>query len=228
MSFGTKDRQYQPIVLPRNKRYGNNYWNARGPKVGYRDVILYSDLEFDHWLQTETDWRVSTYCEQPLEITYVCNEKRFTSIFDMWTLSKHGKITFIEVKYEAELNPKHSKYERTMRQIEAQREWCKQEGVHHEVRTEKQIRPNRFRNQNQLKILSTISNEKKPDHLEQILDKITVRTSISKLADELSSKFTSLEIQLACHWLYYEGKIDANLDMQIWSNEMEVWRNEQT
>ncbi|WP_165264034.1 hypothetical protein [Paenibacillus sp. M-152] len=55
-----------------------------------RNIELYSDLEFDHWLTVKTNQEVITYCEQPLKISYVLKGQLRTSIFDMWILNRDG------------------------------------------------------------------------------------------------------------------------------------------
>lgn len=192
-----------------------------------RDIVLYSDLEFDNWLHVECDYRVRAYCEQPCKIEFVLNEKRHYSIFDMWTTNICGKVLFIEVKYEKELHPQHRKYERTMRQIEAQETWCNHKGVNYEVRTEKQIRRSRFINQNQLKIVSSVTNHIKPLCVNEVLKQVTQKMSLADICSKLHGMAGHDEIHIACHWLIYEGQMEADLDNQIWGNHLEVWRNEQ-
>lgn len=192
-----------------------------------RDIILYSDLEFDHWLTVESDSNVLTYCEQPLEITYVINGKLHSSIFDMWILNKNGTELFIEVKYESELQPYHKNYERTKRQIEAQQLWCKKNGYKHEVRTEKMIRSGRFTIENKLKMISNIINQQKPQCMDKIKDSITGRRKLADICKELEGVINPYEVFLAAQWLCYEGTISGELYEKIWGNEMEVWKNEQ-
>ncbi|RCW40583.1 TnsA endonuclease N-terminal domain-containing protein [Paenibacillus prosopidis] len=194
----TYDAKYKPIVLPRNKKYGNNCWDAKGPKVGMRDIVLYSDLEFDHWLTIESDSNVLNYCEQPKKITYVLNGKLYSAIFDMWILYKDGTELFIEVKYEKELHHQHRKYERTKRQIEAQKEWCKQNSLRHEVRTEKSIRVGRHSIENKLKIISNVMNHKKPSCLSLITEQITTeRRKLSEISKQLKGNVDTYEMILA-------------------------------
>lgn len=220
-------QDYNPIKIPRNKKYGNNYWTTTGRKVGFRDVTLYSDLEFDHWLTVESDHNVHIYCEQPLEITYVFNGKRHTSIFDMWILYKSGEEAFVEVKYESEVNSKLKKHERTQRQILAQKQWCEQNGITYEVRTDKYIRSGRHRIENLLKVVSTTSVKNRPHYVDNIYTHINTE---KKTVFELQTKihqYSLYEIIAATLWLYYEGLIDANITDLIWNSNMEVWRLEQ-
>lgn len=188
---------------------------------------MYSDLEFDHWLSVESDPNVITYCEQPKEITYVINGKLHSSIFDMWVLYKDGTQRFIEVKYESELLNCHKKYERTNRQIEAQRLWCKENGYSHEVRTEKTIRLGKYTIENKLKMVSTVSNLRKPSDSAAIMKSLISRRKLVEICKELSGKVEPHVIFQAAQWLCYEGLLSADLNDHIWGNEMEVWINEQ-
>lgn len=158
-----------PITVPRNKRYGNNYWNSEGPKVEMREVILYSDLEFDHWLLVETNPLVEIYCEQHKEISFVIDGKLHTSIFDMWIKYTNGEEEYTEVKYENELVPTHPNYTRNMRQIQAQKEWCEQEGVAHKLMTDKIIRVHPIGLENRLKMLSAVKAQHSKEKTEDIL-----------------------------------------------------------
>lgn len=225
IKIANTNSKYHPIVIPRNKKYGNNYWIAKGNKVGSRDIILYSDLEFDHWLNVECDPAVKTYCEQPLKISYVLNGKVHTTIFDMWILNKDGNETFVEVKYEKELNPSGKNYGHIKRQIEAQKEWCKLNNFRHEIRTESIIRVGRYSIENRLKLMSNINNLKKPTYIIDVANCITTRRKkIEEIYSDLCDNLAIDKIILATQWLYYDGEIIADLDSFIWGKEMEVWR----
>lgn len=221
------DDKYRPIVIPRNKKYGNNYWISKGLKVGEREVTLYSDLEFDHWVSVETHPNVLTYCEQPLEIPYVTDGKLRTTIFDMWIRYKDGSEVFVEVKYEKELRSNDRKYERTKRQIEAQEQWCKTKGIRHEVRTEALIRAGRHTIENKVKMLSNVLNHPKPACLPIVEENITSqRTLVGELCIQLEGMVTPYDLLVSLQWLCYEGIIWAELDTTIWGNNMEVWKSE--
>lgn len=114
---------YTPLPMKRSSRYGNNYWEGKSLKLK-RNVHLFSDLEYDHWLLIETDPKVNSYCEQPLRIKQYIDGEWVESIFDMWIEWNDGSETFIEVKYSDELDPKHPNYQRVKRQTEA---FCRKE-----------------------------------------------------------------------------------------------------
>jgi len=214
---------YSPITVPRSAKYGNNYWNTNGPKVGMREVTLYSDLEFDHWVHIETDPDVITYCEQPAEIQFVTEDEILhTSILDMWIQYKSGRQVFREVKYSKELNTKDPRNARTHRQIEAQKKWCQQNGFHHEVVTEIDLRANRLELENRVTIVTFIRNFKnfQPEYnLESLL--CCSPKSLLSLSQQLNASFR--EIRNECIWLLYHGKIRANLEKRLLGTETEIW-----
>ncbi|MEC0107378.1 TnsA endonuclease N-terminal domain-containing protein [Paenibacillus taichungensis] len=216
--------KYQPIKVLRSKKYGNNYWTPRGNKVDKRIVELYSDLEYDHWLLVDADPEVITYCEQPLEISYVLNGQLRTSIFDMWILKKGGAEIFVEVKYKMELTSKLPKHARTQRQIEAQREWCRMNNKHYVVRTEEDVRKGRHSIENRTSLCMAVVNSKKPVYSNEVLYFIPFKgITIKEIVQELP-RLPVGEILLTLKWLLYEGKIKANMEDQLIGFEMEVWR----
>jgi hypothetical protein len=218
--------KYHPLTIPRSKKYGNNYWTPRGNKVGKRTIELHSDLEFDHWLTVETNPKVITYCEQPLQISYVLNGQLRTSIFDMWILNRDNSETFVEVKYEKELTSTHPKYDRTKRQIEAQQEWCRKNNKAYEVRTEKSIRSGRHSIENRISIATAVLNREKPACNSDVLACISGSSKkIKDIVQELSH-YPSEDVNLALKWLYYDGHLIGNLENQIWGNELEVRKHE--
>jgi hypothetical protein len=211
--------------MPRNKRYGNNYWNSDGPKVKMREVILYSDLEYDHWIFVETNPLIETYCEQPLEISYVLNGELHTTIFDMWIKYFCGKETFIEVKYSNEIEVNHPRNIRTQRQIQAQKQWCFENGFDHKIVTEKEIRVNHIELENRIKMLSFVRNNDKPKSVAMVLKMVCQKPITLNGLGELIGT-TYYETQSACLWLIYKGLIKANISQMILGNKTEVWIDE--
>ncbi|MGZ0041361.1 TnsA endonuclease N-terminal domain-containing protein [Paenibacillus ottowii] len=216
---------HTPNIVPRSSKYGNNYWSSLGPKVGMREVTLYSDLEFDHWVRVETSPGVETYCEQYPKISYVFNGELHTSIFDMWVQMKNGTVKCCEVKYESELNPENPRNSRTLKQIEAQKIWCDNNGILHEIVTDKDLRKNHLELENRLKIISVVKNNAQPKCTEEIIKILTSeRLSLKTLTEQSNIPFK--DIHDACIWLFYRGIIDVNIDECIISMQTVVRLNE--
>lgn len=216
---------HQPKVMPRSAKYGSNYWNTEGPKVDMREVILYSDLEFDNWVFVESDSNVETYCEQYPEISYVYEGALHTSVFDMWIRKHDGSKVYREVKYETELNENDPRNERTLRQIAAQRAYCIENNFTYEIVTEKMLRRSHQELENRLKIISFIKNNQKPIAADVVLSHINKKRRSLQTISELSSTPYAL-IHDSCIWLYYHGAIQINLDETIICKQSEVWLDE--
>ena len=130
---------YTPINIKRSSKYGNNYWEVYSPKVK-RNVRLFSDLEYENWILIETNPKIVSFCEQPLEIKDSIDGKSKKSIFDMWILYDDEREEFQEVKYQSELNDINS---RSSKQVAFQKEWCVRNGYDYAVKTDVEIRKNK-------------------------------------------------------------------------------------
>ena len=122
--------------MKRNDKFGCNYWEVFSPKLE-RIVRMFSDLEFDNYILTETNPKIQTFCEQPIKIKTLVDGKEVISVIDMWIKYHSGKEVFIEVKYQSDINPANPKSQRSIRQIKAQKKWCEGNGFDHIVMTEK-------------------------------------------------------------------------------------------
>ncbi|MGT2776215.1 TnsA endonuclease N-terminal domain-containing protein [Streptococcus hyovaginalis] len=113
------------------RAYGNNRYIVYSPKLN-RDLIVYSNLEYQCFLLLEFDSNVSFYCEQPdLNISYSINGNIRKSIVDFLKKDSAG-ITIIECKPSIELEKKE-----VIEQIHIQKEWAILQDFSHEVFTEK-------------------------------------------------------------------------------------------
>ncbi|KUP23755.1 hypothetical protein [Paenibacillus sp. DMB5] len=110
----------------------------------------------------------------------------------------------------------------TMRQIEAQKEWCWLNNVQHEVRTEKNIRTGPFTIENRIKILKSITNQEKPHFLQDVAECIDYEKISLKLLCNKLMKLSVYDVFLACYWLYYQGRLKADIDSAILNLDMEV------
>jgi hypothetical protein len=127
-----------PVWDRPQSRYGNNRWIAYSPRL-QRNIILYSDLEYDHWVLVEANTSIKSFCEQPRRIRVQLPSGLVTTIFDMWILWETDRQEYREVKYLHELL-RATPGSRTHRQIEAQKKWCELCKVDHTVITDELIR----------------------------------------------------------------------------------------
>jgi hypothetical protein len=111
-----------------------------------------------------------------------------------------------------------------MRQIEAQVHWCNHNGFSHEVRTEKTIRKGKHTIQNKLRMISNIQNLQRPIFCTVVSQLLETHKNIkvSELYTLLHGRVEKYDILVTLHWLYYEGKIKADLDETIWGDKLEV------
>nr|WP_162306298.1 TnsA endonuclease N-terminal domain-containing protein [Brevibacillus laterosporus] len=128
-----------PVITKRNAKYGSNYWYVYSPKLN-RMVHLFSNLEYDHWILIEANPQIITFCEQPKKVEWLIGEKLLHSIFDMWIERKDGSQSFIEIKYQIDLDPQNPRSERSLRQTHLQRKWCEENNYDYLIQTEKEIR----------------------------------------------------------------------------------------
>lgn len=206
-------KMYTPIKF-KNKKYGNNRWDTFSKKLG-RDVHLYSDLEYEHWILIEFDPNVLTFCEQPLKIKYFLDNKLIESIFDMWVKYLNGDEFFIEVKYLKELNPNYEKSDRAIRQTKIQKLWCEENNKNYKVVTENEIRKNPVLLSNANTIVSFIKNSPKPIETDyyHVLKEIQKHESILLSELEKNINLSIHRVREAVYWLIYNKEISSNIDL---------------
>lgn len=216
---------YTPVPIKRSTRYGNNYWEAYSPKIG-RNVRLFSDLEYDHWVLVETDHRIQSFCEQPLKIGMSYEGKMVHSIFDMWILYKDGEQRFVEVKYSKELDPANQRSQRALQQTAVQRAWCQEHQYIHTARTELDIRSNSILLANRKYLLGYIKNRGTSIETDQFQILSHIKGEKTTIADiESSVQLHPTRIREAIFWLIYHGRVNADLDTQLICTLTEVWRS---
>jgi hypothetical protein len=217
---------YYPLNVKRSTHYGNNYWEAFSPKLN-RNVRLFSDLEYDHWVLVETNTKIISFCEQPLSIQSIVNNKSVNSIIDMWVLYSNGKESFIEVKYSSELDPSNPKSIRSIRQTTAQRIWCEERNFNYQIITEKDIRSNHNYLDNMRTILPYLRTRTSPIETDKAKIIKKIRDTSITIAEIESSipEIPSSRLRETLYHLIYEGIIMANVDKIPLSRNTEVWIN---
>ncbi len=202
-----------PVYSGPQTRYGNNRWEVYSSKLK-RNITLYSNLEYDHWVLIEFNSEVLFFCEQPLKIKIKLPTRTVTSIFDMWIQWKSGLEEFREIKFEEELKD-FGTNSRINWQIQAQQKWCELNNKKYSVITEKYIRSNSVYLSNLKIILRHIDgeNSKQKDLIiERILRLLSDQKELS--IGKIEKTFSDLEsftVRTALFELLYNGKLICDL-----------------
>lgn len=173
---------------------------------------------------------VERFCEQPLKIDIIQENKLQHAIFDMWVLYRNGKDELQEVKYTSELTGSSSEAIRSQEQIRREELWCNDNNIDFIVRTEKTIPQGRFflNNANIIaaRLRRYISTEDKfyNPRIIELLKKYE-RVTIEDLITNRLLPFNS-EMDHICY-MYEKGLINMDIGNQPLGRKMEVflWQN---
>ena len=132
-----------PIKMARSTHYGNNYYVVYSSKVK-RLCHFYSNLEYYNFLSLEINPNIDTFCEQPLKIQILQDNKLTYAIFDMWVKYHDGREELQEIKYESELHGNGPNSIRSKEQIRKEQQWCELNNIDFVIRTDKTIPLGRF------------------------------------------------------------------------------------
>lgn len=212
---------YKPVWKQPRGHYGSNFWEVYSPRLR-RNVHLYSDLEYDHWVLIELDPTIKTFCEQPLRISANMEGKVVHSIIDMWIRWKDGREQFREIKYFSEL----AKESTEKRQLKAQQAWATLHGHDYKIHTEKTIRANPLLIANWKIILRYLASDQKIELLKyqhQIVQLILDQNECSlKELEERFNDWDPIMIRTAIFGLLHLGELVAPLDVQQLNGTLKV------
>ncbi|WP_155591255.1 TnsA endonuclease N-terminal domain-containing protein [Lysinibacillus cavernae] len=210
---------YKPLITSASKRYGNNRWESFSIKLK-RNVYLFSDLEYQHWLQIETDPNIIDFCEQAIKMEIIEDNKKQFSIIDMWVRYKNGKQFFIEIKYSKDLMKDSVK-----KQINVQQLWCKANQATHLIKTEYEIGLSPIKLSNLKLLIRQVKNttEIKQEKIDIVKKHISGQPKlIQQIAIETNIEISEL-IKIVCI-LVNNGYINCDLDATHLGKNMEVWK----
>ncbi|HZW23989.1 MAG TPA: TnsA endonuclease N-terminal domain-containing protein [Gallionella sp.] len=151
-------RHSRPVWNPGRGSYGNNLWQAYSPKLG-RNVKLYSDLEYHHWILVEATPEIVTFCEQPIKMMSRVEGRDRASYIDMWVQWKDGSEQYRELKYAKDIARIDNK-PFLRRQLAIQESWCNRHDIEHLVITDELVHANKLLLRNWRLILSILANAK--------------------------------------------------------------------
>lgn len=214
----------KPIDMPRGTHYGNNYYAVYSAKL-HRVCHFYSNLEYFNFLSLEINPMVEKFCEQPMKINIIQENKLQHAIMDMWVLYRDGREELQEVKYSSELTGDSLEALRSQEQIRREKLWCQENHIDFIIRTEKSISQGRFflNNANIMaaRLRRYIPTEDKfynPRVINVLkkYEKVTIEELINNGLLPLNS-----EIDHLCY-MYEKGLIDMNISNQPLGNKTEV------
>lgn len=212
-SLPIRPRHDRPAWNPGRGSYGNNLWQAYSPKLR-RNVKLYSDLEYHHWILVEATSEIVTFCEQPVRMLSRVDGRDRASYIDMWVKFRDGTEQYRELKYAKDIAQLEDR-PLLRRQLSVQEAWCRRNGAEHVVVTDEVVHANKLLLRNWRLILSILANAKDIDRRkfrQTILDVVDAKGRIS--IDELRRTIIGTEaILLATIFeLIQMGSIQAPLD----------------
>ncbi|EPR10214.1 TnsA endonuclease N-terminal domain-containing protein [Ruminiclostridium papyrosolvens] len=214
----------KPVDMTRATHYGNNYFEVYSRKLK-RIVKLFSSLEYANFLTLEMNPFVGKFCEQPLEIEIILEDKPKKAIFDFWVLYSDKREEMQEIKYLNELNEIDEKSSRSKEQIRRQKLWCEENKISHIIRTDKDIYAGRFYIKN-LEYLAAKSRRYIP--LEDNFYRSLVLNTLKATKKITISDMVKFEILPIGHemdyisYLYYEGIITMDIATRPIDGKMEV------
>lgn len=206
-------------------KYGSNYWEAFSPKMK-RNVRFFSDLEYDHWILVETDPNIKHFCEQPLKIDMIIDDKKLESIFDMWIQYKDGQEVFVEVKYSDELNPEHRNYQRVKRQTEVQSEWCRLNHKNYKIQTDREIRDNRVYLENMRTLLPFARHRAVETDQQNVLKVLDDQTMTIAQIQNALNQIALPRLRASIYLMIYNGRLtSSNITDCILGKNTEVMKH---
>ncbi|MFJ5563199.1 TnsA endonuclease N-terminal domain-containing protein [Lysinibacillus xylanilyticus] len=199
------------------KKYGNERWFPYSPKLG-RTVYLFSNLEYEHWLQVEFNPNVVDFCEQPLKVKSKYKDTNGASIFDMWVQYKDGSEEFIEIKYKSDLLK-----DRVKKQIDVQKNWCRENNKIHKVMTELEIQQGSVKLSNIKLMIKYLDHDlNQPEQLKIIKQQLLGnRLTIENLSN--ASKIPYQDTFLIVTHLIYMNEVNSNYTEKPFGKKTEVW-----
>lgn len=213
-----------PVWVRPQSRYGNNRWVVFSPKLK-RIVILYSDLEYDHWVLVEATPEIKIFCEQPRRVRVQLPSGPVTTIIDMWVLWETQDEEYREIKYRDQVE-KATPDSRIFRQIRAQEKWCEIDRSKHTVMDERVIRANPIFLSNWKFILSSLActqDVNLSSHIENV--RSMLMSSGGRALREIENSFHTVDrslIRAAIFTLLHQGWLKAPLDVQLLNSSTQV------
>lgn len=165
-----------------------------------RDVQLFGDLKYDHWILVETDPNILEYCERPN--SEKLQQNNLHKVFDMWQLERNGKETFVNIRYKNQNNADHERLEK----------WCIKSGYGYKVLYEEDIRGQALYLKNMKWLLPYIGQRNIPIETDKahILRALGDGTKTIGELQSICSTIPISRIRETIYFLIYSGELIAS------------------
>lgn len=207
--FGSQKRP------PRREQYSKHYWETWSPRLG-RNVGIYGDRRFDHWVLVETEPKIVWYTERPARFRLQIGRYTVFCTFDMVVQWRDNSIECRRILNK----PLTASCPSDRRDaIEAEREWCKANGYRYLLLTNADIEQHEQLIHNWRSMLPSLSRAL-PGCEEQILRVVAMagECNVSDLEEFVSDDKRDEYLASLYHLLHTGLLVSPNLcQSSIWS-----------
>ena len=138
-----KRRFTNPLPMPRDAKFGNNYILFYSVKRHER-VTAFSNLEYENLLTLEMDPEVEYYCPQPVRAVVDDVSIKGETVFDAYVVYRNGREEMQETKYLKDLESADDPGSRIYYQLRKQKEWCALHDIDYKVVSEEEIEKGQY------------------------------------------------------------------------------------
>lgn len=117
-----------PVVPGARERFGASYWEKYSHRLD-RNVGLYTDIGYRHWLLIESNAGIPWYTERPTPVSICIDGRDVECRFDMVYESRHGWIECCRILNRSQ---RHSRAFRP-EWLAAEIRWCTARGFRHSI-----------------------------------------------------------------------------------------------
>lgn len=213
------------VSLKKTRKIPLNNLSLTGHVISVKnnDIIEFeSSLERDFVYLLEYNQNVLNYCEQPIQIEYFNNNRKYHYIPDFYVKYLDNTQDIIEIKYEKDLLEKSKDFEV---KFKAANEFCSLNGFNFRIISEKDINPIEVFNYRFLSYYKYPFSEINSGDIELILNKLkifkkmTVNLLLESLSRDQDRKAELLYVVwhlVSNHLINYQSNEKLNMNSLLW------------
>ncbi|KJD40541.1 hypothetical protein QD46_07800 [Paenibacillus polymyxa] len=216
---------YKPIPVSQADRYRKGNWDVYSPKIK-RYIELLGDLNHELWLRVETDSKVESFCERPIQIRENIDRIVVDVTLSMWVKYTDGSEKFLYAQIASSCNP-HIAKKLQQNQLVVE-EWNKKQQTQCQIITDEELRSNPTHLSNMKLLTSFVANHISPIETDAKIIKKSFSqnpTSLLSIQQSLSNKIPANRVTESICWMIYKGEIRSNWEQCPIGPKLEVWVN---